>query len=41
MKGQVSMPIYETMLTLYGDQALAHRRAGWFFGLVLRVGSSG
>jgi hypothetical protein len=32
---QVYQPIYLTMLGLYGDHNLAHKTAGWFFGLIL------
>lgn len=28
-------PIYDTMVNLYVDNGLAHKRAGWFFGLIL------
>ena len=31
----VYQPIFDTMADLYVDTALAHRRAGWFFGLIL------
>lgn len=31
----VYQPIYETMVDLYVDRGLAHKRAGWFFGLIL------
>ena len=31
----VYQPIYDTMVNLYVDQGLAHKRAGWFFGLIL------
>jgi hypothetical protein len=32
----VFQPIYETMMRLYGqDHNLAHKMAGWFFGLLL------
>jgi hypothetical protein len=33
--GGIYMPIFETMVALYQDRAFAHRRAGWFFGLML------
>jgi hypothetical protein len=31
----VYQPIFDTMLDLYVDEDLAHKRAGWFFGLIL------
>ena len=31
----VYQPIADTMLALYVDHQLAHKRAGWFFGLLL------
>ena len=31
----VYQPIFETMVTLFVDHELAHKRAGWFFGLIL------
>ena len=31
----VFQPIFEIMSDLYGDERLAHRFSGWFFGLLL------
>ena len=31
----VYQPIFDSMVDLYVDGALAHKRAGWFFGLIL------
>lgn len=31
----VYQPIFDTMVDLYVDEGLAHKRAGWFFGLIL------
>jgi hypothetical protein len=31
----VYQPIFDTMVGLYVDRQFAHKRAGWFFGLIL------